>query len=63
MKRMVHLRDQGPEKFAKKTAEAEWDASYGPWIKYWHNPEERISSWPGIRMPVWPAEPAQQVAA
>ena len=63
MKRMMHLRDQGPEKFDKKTAETEWDASYGPWIKYWHNPEERISSWPGIRMPVWPAEPAQQVAA
>lgn len=63
MRRMVHLRDQGPEKFAKKTAEAEWDASYGPWIKYWHNAEERISSWPGIRMPVWPADPAQQEAA
>lgn len=63
MRRMVHLRDQGPEKFAKKTAEAEWDASYGPWLKYWHNAEERISSWPGIRMPVWPADPAQQEAA
>jgi DNA repair photolyase len=63
MKRMVHLRDHGPEKFDKRTAEAEWDASYGPWIKYWHNPEERISSWPGTRMPLWPADPAQQVAA
>lgn len=63
MKRMMHLRDQGPDEFDERTAEAEWDASYGPWIAYWHNPEERISSWPGIRMPVWPAEPAQQVAA
>jgi len=48
MKRMVHLRNQGSEKFDKKAAEAEWEAIYGPWIRYWHNPEERISAWPGM---------------
>jgi hypothetical protein len=48
MKRMMHLRDQGPEKFDKKAAQAEWEAIYGPWIRYWHNPEERISAWPGM---------------
>jgi len=36
----------------KVEAEAEW-AGVRTWIDYWHNPDERISSWPGIRMPKW----------
>jgi len=48
MQKMVHFRNQGSEKFDKKAAEAEWEAIYGPWIRYWHNPEERISAWPGM---------------
>ena len=36
----------------KETAEAEW-VGIKAWIDYWHSPNERISSWPGIRMPDW----------
>ena len=36
----------------KEEAEAEW-AGIKSWIDYWHSPNERISSWPGIRMPKW----------
>ncbi|MEI8121779.1 MAG: radical SAM protein [bacterium] len=39
---------------AQKTqCEEDWKEQQEPWVKYWHSPEERISSWPGIRMPKW----------
>jgi len=39
----------------RKEAEAsrQWRESVEPWINYWHNPEERISAWPGIRAAKW----------
>ena len=36
----------------KEEAEAEW-IGIKAWIDYWQSPNERISSWPGIRMPKW----------
>ena len=36
----------------REEAEAEW-VGIKAWIDYWHSPNERISSWPGIRMPKW----------
>ena len=31
----------------------QWNEFVSPWLKYWHNPEERISAWPGVRTPTW----------
>ncbi len=37
----------------REEANAKWTKSVEPWIRYWHNPEDRVSSWPGIREPKW----------
>lgn len=39
--------------FQMKQAEKEWTHSALPWIRYWHNPSERIASWPGVHDPTW----------
>jgi len=31
----------------------QWNESMKPWLDYWHNPKERLSSWPGKRIPQW----------
>jgi len=49
MKQMQAEREHGGGAFTKELkakAEAEWKEQWEPWIKYWHNPEERISAWP-----------------
>lgn len=56
MKRMQAERDSGAKSLTKKQIsmiEKEWAGSFQPWIAHWHNPQERISSWPGVRMPKW----------
>lgn len=56
MKRMQVERDSGAKSLTKKQVsmiEKEWTDSFEPWINHWHNPQERISSWPGVRMPKW----------
>lgn len=55
MRRAQIERDSGFEGLSKMQLAligGEWPP-YEQWIKYWHNPAERISSWPGIRMPKW----------
>lgn len=42
-----------PSKAQREKFEREWSDELSPWIEYWHNPEERISSWPPTRMPKW----------
>jgi hypothetical protein len=63
MKRMIHLRDHGADGFSRKAAAEEWNEVYAPWIAYWHNPTERVSSWPGIKTPIWPENTPTQPAA
>ncbi len=56
MRRMQMERDFGITSLTaaqKAQCEADWEEQQEPWVKYWHSPEERISSWPGIRMPKW----------
>jgi len=40
---------------AGKLSEArkQWRSNVEPWIQYWHNPSERVSAWPGKRVPKW----------
>jgi len=56
MKRMQAERESGAKNLSRRQIakiEEEWTNSFEPWINYWHNPKERISSWPGTRMPKW----------
>lgn len=56
MKRAQIEREYGPRGLSRKQLaqiDEEWSENYAPWINYWHKPAERISSWPGIRMPKW----------
>jgi len=56
MRRMQIERDSRAVTISKKQLnrfENDWAEKFEPWLKFWHNPQERISSWPGIRMPTW----------
>lgn len=49
MKKMQAARDHNVTSFTgeiKEAAEAQWESEWLPWIQYWHNSQERISSWP-----------------
>ena len=56
MKRMQAERDfkySGFSKSRREFCEKEWEEETEPWFNHWHNPEERISSWPGVFLPKW----------
>ena len=48
MKAMQAERDLGSSFSTqlRNAASDEWSTSVLPWLQYWHNPSERVSSWP-----------------
>ena len=59
MKRMQLARDSNACLLSKRQVaqiEKEWVEQVQPWLNFWHNPQERISSWPGIRTPNYSAQ-------
>ena len=55
MKLMQVQRDSDAERLSSgklEEAERQWEG-LEKWIKYWHDDQNRISAWPGIRTPKW----------